>query len=178
MSASGPHPKNIQYSCQQACLEEGNAAFSSIAGGHHSGCTACDVDGIRRKRPSAAARSTSPSWPKPSSYDCHASQTFALLHPVTPQYSLLVRWDATENSKIVGDLAKSWTYRSGRPDLHLHAPRRHQVPRRLAADLGRHQGHLRAHRQSARGRHLGAQGALCRCRRHRDARSRRPSSSS
>jgi peptide/nickel transport system substrate-binding protein len=44
-----------------------------------------------------------------SGYDCHASQTFALLHPVTPQYSLLVRWDATENSKIVGDLAKSWT---------------------------------------------------------------------
>ena len=42
-------------------------------------------------------------------YDCHASQTFALLHPVTPQYSLLVRWDATENSKIVSDLAKSWT---------------------------------------------------------------------
>jgi peptide/nickel transport system substrate-binding protein len=44
-----------------------------------------------------------------SSYDCHASQTFALLHPVTPQYSLLVRWNATERSQIVGDLAKSWT---------------------------------------------------------------------
>ena len=44
-----------------------------------------------------------------SGYDCHASQTFALLHPVTPQYSLLVKWDATENSKIVGDLAKSWS---------------------------------------------------------------------
>ena len=44
-----------------------------------------------------------------AAYDCHASQTFALLHPVTPQYSLLVRWDATEKSKIVGDLAKSWT---------------------------------------------------------------------
>src|SRR5438132_7886006 len=44
-----------------------------------------------------------------SGYDCHASQTFALLHPITPQYSLLVRWNATENSQIVGDLAKSWT---------------------------------------------------------------------
>ena len=44
-----------------------------------------------------------------SGYDCHASQTFALLHPVTPQYSLLVRWDATENSRVTGDLAKSWT---------------------------------------------------------------------
>src|SRR5262245_13732652 len=44
-----------------------------------------------------------------SGYDCHGSQTFALLHPVTPQYSLLVKWDATENPKIVGDLAESWT---------------------------------------------------------------------
>src|SRR5215470_2171133 len=44
-----------------------------------------------------------------SGYDCHASQTFALLHPLSPEYSLLVKWDATENSKIVGDLAKSWS---------------------------------------------------------------------
>jgi peptide/nickel transport system substrate-binding protein len=44
-----------------------------------------------------------------SGYDCHASQTFALLHPLSPQYSLLVKWDATENSKIIGDLAKSWS---------------------------------------------------------------------
>ncbi len=44
-----------------------------------------------------------------TSYDCHGSQTFALLHPITPQYSLLVKWDATENSKIIGDLAKNWT---------------------------------------------------------------------
>ena len=44
-----------------------------------------------------------------SGYDCHASQTFALLHPVTPEYSLLVKWDATENPRVVGDLARSWT---------------------------------------------------------------------
>jgi len=44
-----------------------------------------------------------------SSYDCHASQTFALLHPLSPEYSLLVKWDATENSKIIGDLAKAWS---------------------------------------------------------------------
>src|SRR6478672_5910636 len=44
-----------------------------------------------------------------SGYDCHASQTFALLHPVTPEYSLLVKWDATENPRVVGDLATSWT---------------------------------------------------------------------
>jgi peptide/nickel transport system substrate-binding protein len=44
-----------------------------------------------------------------SSYDCHASQTFALLHPLSPHYSLLVKFDATEKSEIVGDLARSWT---------------------------------------------------------------------
>jgi peptide/nickel transport system substrate-binding protein len=44
-----------------------------------------------------------------SGYDCHASQTFALLHPITPQYSLLVKFDATMKSEIIGDLAKSWT---------------------------------------------------------------------
>src|SRR5262245_7602453 len=44
-----------------------------------------------------------------SSYDCHASQTFALLHPLSPTYSLLVKWDASENAKIIGDLAKSWS---------------------------------------------------------------------
>ena len=44
-----------------------------------------------------------------SNYDCHASQTFGLLHPLTPFYSLLVKFDATENSQIIGDLAKSWT---------------------------------------------------------------------
>ena len=44
-----------------------------------------------------------------SGYDCHGSQTFALLHPVTPQYSLLVKWDGTMKSQIIGDLAKSWT---------------------------------------------------------------------
>ena len=44
-----------------------------------------------------------------SNYDCHGSQTFGLLHPITPFYSLLVKFDATENSQIIGDLAKSWT---------------------------------------------------------------------
>ena len=42
-------------------------------------------------------------------YDCHASQTFALLHPLSPMYSLLVRYDPGQGTKIVGDLAKSWT---------------------------------------------------------------------
>jgi peptide/nickel transport system substrate-binding protein len=45
---------------------------------------------------------------EPANYDCHASQTFALLHPVSPLYSFLVRYDASQGGKITGDLAKSW----------------------------------------------------------------------
>ena len=45
---------------------------------------------------------------EPPNYDCHASQTFALLHPVSPFFSFLVRYDASQGAKITGDLAKSW----------------------------------------------------------------------
>ncbi len=45
---------------------------------------------------------------EPPNYDCHASQTFALLHPISPFYSFLVRYDASQGAKITGDLAKSW----------------------------------------------------------------------
>ena len=84
-----------------------------------------------------------------SNYDCHGSQTFALLHPITPFYSLLVKWDATENSQDHRRPRQELDHRAGRPHLHLQPARGRQIPRRLAADLGRHQGHLRAHRQSA-----------------------------
>ena len=43
-----------------------------------------------------------------AAYDCHASQTFALLHPVSPMFSYLVKYDSSQGGKIVGDLAKSW----------------------------------------------------------------------
>ena len=46
---------------------------------------------------------------EPANYDCHASQTFALLHPVSPMYSYLVKYDSSQGGKIVGDLADSWT---------------------------------------------------------------------
>ncbi len=46
---------------------------------------------------------------EPANYDCHSSQTFALLHPVSPMYSYLVKYDASQGGKITGDLAKSWT---------------------------------------------------------------------
>src|SRR6516162_4654395 len=46
---------------------------------------------------------------EPSNYDCHSSTTFALIHPIAPHYSLLVKFDGRDYPKVVGDLAQSWT---------------------------------------------------------------------
>ena len=46
---------------------------------------------------------------EPPSTDCHATTTFAMVHPVAPQYStLLVFTGPHDNLKIEGDLAESW----------------------------------------------------------------------
>ncbi len=48
---------------------------------------------------------------EPPSYDGHRESTFALIHPTAPHYNTLLRADPTDKSgtKIVGDLAESWT---------------------------------------------------------------------
>jgi peptide/nickel transport system substrate-binding protein len=46
---------------------------------------------------------------EPPTYDCHASNTFALTHPIAPHYSLLVKFDGRDYPKVVPDLAQSWT---------------------------------------------------------------------
>ncbi len=45
---------------------------------------------------------------EPPNYDCHASTTFALVHPVAPHYSTLLKFDTAQYPKVIGDLAKSW----------------------------------------------------------------------
>jgi peptide/nickel transport system substrate-binding protein len=45
----------------------------------------------------------------PPSYDCHAETTFAVVHPVTPHYSLLLKINAAKYPDVAGDLAESWT---------------------------------------------------------------------
>lgn len=44
----------------------------------------------------------------PPSYDGHRETTFALIHPVAPHYSLLLKFDQWKYPKIVGDVAESW----------------------------------------------------------------------
>ena len=48
---------------------------------------------------------------EPASYDGHREGTFALIHPLAPVYSTLLRFDPTDRTgtKVVGDLAESWT---------------------------------------------------------------------
>ena len=44
----------------------------------------------------------------PPSFDGHRENTFALIHPVAPHYSTLLKFDQWNYPKVVGDVAKSW----------------------------------------------------------------------
>src|SRR3990170_6910892 len=46
---------------------------------------------------------------EPPNYDCHANTSFAFVHPVRPHYNTLLKFDAPNYPKIVGDLAESWS---------------------------------------------------------------------
>src|SRR5262249_4892015 len=45
------------------------------------------------------------------SYDAHQEETFGLIHPTAPHYNTLLRTDPNDptGTKIIGDLAESWT---------------------------------------------------------------------
>ena len=45
----------------------------------------------------------------PPSFDGHRESTYAVIHPVSPHYSLLLKFDPQNYPKIIGDLAESWT---------------------------------------------------------------------
>lgn len=45
---------------------------------------------------------------EPPNYDCHASTTFALIHPIAPHYSTLLKFDGARYPAIAGDLAREW----------------------------------------------------------------------
>ena len=45
----------------------------------------------------------------PPTYDAHRENTFAVIHPVSPHYSLLLRFDPKQYPKVIGDLAENWS---------------------------------------------------------------------
>jgi peptide/nickel transport system substrate-binding protein len=46
---------------------------------------------------------------EPPTSDCHAGNTFAVLHAVSPHYSTLLKLDLRNYPKLAGDLATDWT---------------------------------------------------------------------
>ncbi len=48
---------------------------------------------------------------EPPSYDGHREETFGVIHPISPHYSLLLRIHPEDptGTKVIGDLAESWT---------------------------------------------------------------------
>jgi peptide/nickel transport system substrate-binding protein len=46
---------------------------------------------------------------EPPTYDCHAGNTFAVLHAVSPHYSTLLKFDLKHYPKVTGDLAETWS---------------------------------------------------------------------
>ena len=46
---------------------------------------------------------------EPNTFDCHASNTFAVLHFVAPHYSTLLRFAPGDYPRIVGGVAESWS---------------------------------------------------------------------
>jgi peptide/nickel transport system substrate-binding protein len=59
----------------------------------------------------------------PPTFDAHRESTFAVIHPISPHYSFLLRFDPASYPKIVGDLAESWT---ASPDHKTYTFRIHQ----------------------------------------------------
>ena len=45
----------------------------------------------------------------PPTIDCHAATSFATMHYISPHYSLLIKIDPTDTSKVAPDVAESWT---------------------------------------------------------------------
>ena len=44
----------------------------------------------------------------PNTLDCHAATSYAVLHYVSPHYSLLVKFDQDRYPNVKGDVAESW----------------------------------------------------------------------
>jgi hypothetical protein len=69
---------------------------------------------------------------EPPSYDAHREETFALMHPAAPHYNTLLRIDPRDptGTRVVGDLATSWTVSPDRRTYVSQASSWGEVPRR------------------------------------------------
>src|SRR5689334_11883596 len=64
----------------------------------------------------------------PPDYDCHGGSSYVVLNYVAPSYSTLLKYDAPNYPKVVGDAADSWTVSADnltytfklRPNIKFH----------------------------------------------------------
>jgi len=71
----------------------------------------CAVPAIAQDKPRSGGELVFVVPSSPPSYDAHREETFGTIHPIAPHYNTLLRTDPTDKSgtKVVGDLAESWT---------------------------------------------------------------------
>src|SRR6266705_6075096 len=69
----------------------------------------CAQTGLAQTQPRSGGELVMAVPSEPPSYDGHREETFGLIHPVAPFYSLLLRVDPNDYTKVVGDVAERWT---------------------------------------------------------------------
>ena len=67
--------------------------------------TPAPAAGAGGEKPTAGGTLTFVVSAEPPSFDAHKETTFALLHPASPHYSTLYRFDPNDLTKIVPDVA-------------------------------------------------------------------------
>jgi peptide/nickel transport system substrate-binding protein len=70
--------------------------------------TALSLPALAQEQPRSGGELIMAVPSEPPSYDGHREETFGLIHPIAPFYSLLLRVDPDDYTKIVGDLAERW----------------------------------------------------------------------
>jgi peptide/nickel transport system substrate-binding protein len=68
-----------------------------------SGATAAD------QRPARGGVLTFAVDAEPPNYDCHANFSFVFIHPISPHYSTLLKFDTANYPQVIGDVAESWS---------------------------------------------------------------------
>jgi peptide/nickel transport system substrate-binding protein len=70
---------------------------------------ACGTASLRAQEPRHGGTLRVAVGSEPNTLDCHAGTTFTVVHHLAPHYSFLVKFDAANYPRIIGDLAESWT---------------------------------------------------------------------
>lgn len=68
------------------------------------------ADGLAAEAPRSGGELVFAVAEPPPSFDGHRETTFAMIHPIAPHYSTLLRFDPHNYPKIIGDVAEKWFF--------------------------------------------------------------------